>query len=246
MSGAGVQQERKRRLLERAAEITWYHSMELAPGVVTPGEFDLRPHLAPHRLPDDLSGRRVIDVATFNGFWAFELERRGAEVVALDLSDADDLDWPAARRRPERDHALGEGFAIAHELFDSGVERVEVSVYDVTPELVGTFDLVFCGSLLIHLKNQFLALERMRALLRPGGTFVSSEPYDTMLSLLPVPVARCRAELPGAPVFWSPAIRTWAAMIRASGFSDVRRVARYTLSSPRGYSVRQVVHHASA
>ena len=44
---------------------------------------------------------RALDVGTWDGFWAFEMERRGAEVTALDLDDERDLDWPADRRPDE-------------------------------------------------------------------------------------------------------------------------------------------------
>ena len=71
----------------QVADVQWYHSLELAPGVVTPGWFDLRPMAA--KLPwPTLTGLRCLDVGTFDGFWAFEMERRGArEVVAIDLLD---------------------------------------------------------------------------------------------------------------------------------------------------------------
>jgi hypothetical protein len=59
-----------------AANPVWYHSIELAPGLVTPGHIDLRP-VARRVLPERMEGR-ALDVGTFDGFWAFELERRGA------------------------------------------------------------------------------------------------------------------------------------------------------------------------
>lgn len=233
-------------LLARAAEINWYHSMELAPGQVTEGEFDLRPLIDRYGLPENLEGKRAIDIATFNGFWAFELERRGAEVVALDLASATEVDWPAMRPRHLNETPLPEGFHLAHAIFGSSVERVERSVYDVTPDEVGTFDLVFCGSMLIHMKNQFKALERMCALLKPGGLFITCEPYHLWLSLLRFAAARYRAHRIGAPVFWEPSVRAWELMIEASGFVDVEEVSRFRMRSPRGYSVRHVVHHATA
>ena len=78
---------------------------------------------------------RALEVGTWDGFWAFEMERRGAEVVALDLDDERDLDWPP-RRRPESfpQEPRGQGFAIASELLGSGVERHNLSVYEATPE----------------------------------------------------------------------------------------------------------------
>ena len=70
----------------------WYHTIELAPGVVAPGWFDMRPVLA--RMPwPDVTGKRCLDIGTYNGSIAFELERRGAsEVVATDISDHADWD----------------------------------------------------------------------------------------------------------------------------------------------------------
>src|SRR5207244_9825176 len=76
----------------------WYHSIELGPGVVTPGVFDLRPIV--ERLPwPDLAGKRCLDVGTSDGFFAFELERRGAgEVVAVDIGRHEQWDREAGRR----------------------------------------------------------------------------------------------------------------------------------------------------
>src|SRR5918998_3481447 len=59
----------------------WYHTLELGEGVVTKGMFDHRPHLHHYPIPADLSGKRCLDVATIDGFWAFEMERRGAASV---------------------------------------------------------------------------------------------------------------------------------------------------------------------
>ena len=49
------------------------------------GWFDLRPFVADYHLPERMDGMRVLDVGTWDGFWAFEFERRGAEVVGLDI-----------------------------------------------------------------------------------------------------------------------------------------------------------------
>ena len=150
-------------LLARARGHSWYHVMELADGQLTDGWFDLRPYVEHYGIPERLDGLRVLEIGTWDGFWAFELERRGAaEVVALDLDDEADLDWPA-RRRPKEFPATrrGDGFRLAKEIRGSKAERVNCSICHATPEELGTFDLVFCGSVLIHLRDQLLALERM-------------------------------------------------------------------------------------
>jgi tRNA (mo5U34)-methyltransferase len=66
----------------------WWHTIELPDGRITPGGWDLRPTAARIPWPGDLRGMRCLDVGTMDGFWAFEMERRGAaDVVALDLFD---------------------------------------------------------------------------------------------------------------------------------------------------------------
>ena len=72
----------------------WYHTIDIAPGVATPGWFDLRSVVDLMPWPD-VRGKRCLDIGTFDGFYAFELERRGAaEVVAVDIEDLRALAWP--------------------------------------------------------------------------------------------------------------------------------------------------------
>jgi tRNA (mo5U34)-methyltransferase len=63
----------------------WYHTVELGRGLVTPGSFDYRSHLAAYGFPEDLRGHRALDVGSATGFFAFELERRGAEVTSVEI-----------------------------------------------------------------------------------------------------------------------------------------------------------------
>ncbi len=230
--------------LDRARAQAWYHTLEL-PGFTTQGIFDLRPYVGRYGLPADLRGKRVLEVGTWDGFWAFELERRGAEVVAIDLDDEGQLDWPPRRRDPDTSAVRGEGFALAKALLGSKVERVACSVYDATKARLGGFDLVFCGSVVIHLRDQLLALERMAGLLNPGGTLVSAEEYDRASDLLPFPTARFRGNREQAVVFWLPNRRAWRELLFCAGLDDVREAARFTMQSTQGWGVRHVVHHAT-
>ncbi|MBA2546804.1 MAG: methyltransferase domain-containing protein [Solirubrobacterales bacterium] len=239
-------------LSEHIKEISWYHTIELAPGVVTPGTFDLRDQIDGYGLPERLDGMRALDIGTQNGFWAFEMERRGAaEVVALDLDDERELDWPPRRRAEIGEHMRDEGlrlargkagFELAKEALGSKVERVTSSVYTARASELGTFDLVFCGSVLMHLRDQLLALERIAQLC--SGTFISAEEYDRRSALAPFPVSRYLADRPSAVVFWLPSARTWRRMIWTAGFDQVAEHRRFTLEA-RDFSVRHVVHHAS-
>lgn len=233
-------------LARRAAEISWYHTLELAPGVVTDGVFDLRPWVGRYGLPERLDGMRILDAGTFDGFWAFECERRGAaEVIALDLEYESELDWPP-RRRPESFQGVlgGRGFELAREALGSSVQRVTGNIYGADPADLGTFDLIICGVVLVHMRDQLLALERLARLCR--GTLITAEAYDPWMSLLPLPAARYLPDRDASVVFWLPGIRTWRRMLWTAGFDQVRRHARFRMPSRRGYAVRHVVHHASA
>ena len=229
-------------LIARARNLDWYHTLELAPDLVTDGWFDLRAYVRHYGLPDRMEGMRALEVGTWDGFWAFEMERRGAEVVAIDLDDERDLDWPP-RRRPTtfRDRPRGEGFRLARELLGSNVERVDCSIYHATPEELGTFDLVFCGTVLIHLRDQLLALERIANLC--SGTFISAEEYDRLSALVPFPVSRYRADRDSDVVFWQPSARTWKRMLSSAGFDRVEEQARFKMRSRDGWSVRHIVLH---
>jgi len=240
-------------LRERAADIDWYHTIELVPGCVTEGTFDLRPQVDNYSLPRRLDGQRVLDVGTQNGFWAFEMERRGArEVVALDVDCEADLDWPPRRRQEmgqaRRDEGLrlgegGRGFRLAKEALGSSVNRVTRNLYDVTPEEFGTFDLIFCGSVLIHMRDQLLALERLADLCT--GTLVIAEEYDRLSGFVPFHVARYFADRPKAVVFWLPSVRTWKRMLWTAGFDQVVRKGTFDMRAREGWSVRHVLFHAS-
>jgi tRNA (mo5U34)-methyltransferase len=234
--------EARASLAERAAALHWYHSMELAPGIVTTGFFDPRPTLAKVPLPASLEGRRCLDVGTWDGFWAFEMEKRGAEVVALDLDDERDLDWPP-RRRPASFPGTprGDGFRLAREILGSSVERVNCSIYHATPEELGTFDVVFCGSVLIHLRDQLLAYERMASLCR--GLCISAEEYSRTAGMSPWAMSRYHADRESAVVFWMPSRKTWRRMMWTAGFDDVAEHGRFTMKTTDGHRIRHVVLH---
>ncbi len=220
------------------ANSRWYHTIDLAPGVTTPGQIDLR-DVAPKVLPPDLKGKRGLDVGTFDGFWAFELEKRGAEVVATDTATLDKNDWPSINRaRLERQLAalgleLGLGFRLAADTLGSEVRRVVCDVYDLSVETIGgPVDFAFCGALLLHLRDPIRALERIRSVVRPGGTLVLLEPFSWRASIAAPrrPVAEFRS-LSTNFVWWYPNLATLRAWALAAGFVDVRRPS---VHRPRG------------
>jgi tRNA (mo5U34)-methyltransferase len=150
----------------------WYHTIELRPGLTTRGYFDHRAVADRFGLPQSLAGKTALDIGTADGFWAFEMERRGADrVVAIDLPKLGACDLlPRIRAEWSEAHLENRGwpqrFATAHRMRGSRVEYRYCSVYDLSPETVGTFDVVLCGSLLLHLFNPLQALINIRSVTR--------------------------------------------------------------------------------
>ena len=172
----------------------WYHTIDLGKGRITRGRFDHRSVVDQYGIPESLEGMTALDVATADGFFAFELERRGAErVLAVDLPDLAAADWlPSLRRELSEDvrsHAnWSKRFWVAKQVLGSQVEYRELSAYDLSPERVGTFDFVFCGSLLLHLHNPLAALSAIRSV--TDGLAVVETSLD----------AEAEAAMPHAPV----------------------------------------------
>jgi tRNA (mo5U34)-methyltransferase len=216
-------------LASKVESYPWYHTLELGNGVVTRGMFDHRPVVDRYLIPKDLTGLRCLDVGTMDGFWAFEMERRGAaEVVAIDLDDPTRLDWPASLRDSVTDKSLDETkterFELVKEARQSKVERTLRSVYEIDTDL-GSFDLIFSGDLLIHLKDPVTAVERMRRVCR-GSTIICN------------PIAKFRfgnrtplARLDGIDEFewWLLNEAGMERLIKAAGFARVERGPSFEL-----------------
>lgn len=233
-----------------AAPHHWYHVVELAPGVTTPGFIDLRPHVDATRLPADLSGQRALDIGTFDGFWAFELERRGASVIGIDVDQIPPPDTPRSRWAAVQEQLAGSvpgtGFALLKDFLGSQVERRSINVYDLTPELVdGPVDLVFLGAMLLHLRDPVGALERARSVLRPGGTLVLFEPIDRELAKRKAPTARF---LQGGTIWtwWYPNPACLLEWVRTAGFTDVVEHGTRDIVDSTGNSQRLLTVHARA
>lgn len=135
----------------------WYHRIELPFGITTPGWAPIAPQV--YRIPEDLSGKRVLDIGAWDGYWTFEALKRGArEVVAID-DFSDFLD-----RLKKDDRKAWETFDFCKSALgysDEVCRRMELSIYDVGEEKLGRFDVVFFFGTLYHLRYPLLALDRI-------------------------------------------------------------------------------------
>jgi tRNA (mo5U34)-methyltransferase len=232
-------------LREEVERYPWYHTLDLGNGVVTMGMFDHRPVLDRYPIPADLTGARCLDVATMDGFWAFEMERRGAaSVTALDLENPEDLDWPASLREHHEkrmDATKAERFELAKRALGSNVERVLLSAYDLSPEL-GTFDFVFCGDLLLHLKDPITPVENIRSVCTGSAVIVN------VITKFRFNERKPMAILDGIENFswWTTNLAGLEQIVRAAGFARVEVGETFELPYATGSSewrgLRGVVH----
>lgn len=238
-----------RAILEQISGYKWYHSIDLGQGVVTPGYVDHRAQLAHYHLPEDMTGMRVLDVATFDGFWAFEFERRGAEVVAIDVDSMRDIDIPRNWIREfERagigDHKMGEGFRIAKEILGSKVKREVCSVYDASPDRLGMFDMVFCSDLLIHLRDPLHAMESLWSVTKGFAVFADVF-HPELEEFSENAVAQfARTGSGRSDVWWRPNVKCYEVWLKLARFSHVDVKSRFALQSNFSDPIPKVVFHA--
>jgi tRNA (mo5U34)-methyltransferase len=198
--------EDNRRQVERLEKLGWYHSIELPDGTVIEGHQSLeqqRRRLRQFPIPEDLTGKRVLDIGAWDGWFSFEMERRGAQVLALDMA---------------RNTRLLE----ARRLLGSKIEYRIGDICRLTWRDLGTFDIVLFFGVLYHLKHPLLALENVCGMTREMAcieSFVSDPNPDA----IPVMEYYETGELRGQLDNWvGPNVSCLMAFTRTAGFARAR------------------------
>ena len=144
---------------ERMSKYVFYHCVEVAPGIVTPGWEAAKnaqgPVMAQIRRIGDFAGKRVLDVGCRDGLFLYEMEKRGADYL---LGIDNDLSMPALE------------FIIP--TLQSKVQMKSLNVYDLLVEPEHRFDVVIFAGVLYHLRFPFLGLKRVVDALKPGGEVI--------------------------------------------------------------------------
>jgi tRNA (mo5U34)-methyltransferase len=232
-------------LKREVAAHRWFHTIDLGDGVVTPGDDDSPAKLRTLGLPDRLDGLSVLDVGAWDGFFSFEAERRGAARVLA----TDDFCWSGPGWGSKA------GFDLVHRTRGSAVESKEIAVLDLSPDTVGTFDLVFFLGVLYHMQHPLLALERIASVTR--RQLILETGTDMTWFRKPLLAYYPFAEAVGDDTNWcGPNPAAVIAMLRTVGFKEVKvhhrlapvralaRSARQTLQRRRLFLISRFVFHA--
>jgi tRNA (mo5U34)-methyltransferase len=196
------------------AGIEWFHTIDLGHGIVTQGVDNTPRKLADIGMPDDLSGKTVLDIGAWDGFFSFEAERRGAERVLA----TDSFCWSGEAWGSKN------GFELARRALDSRVEDRLIDVMDISPEAVGVFDLVLFLGVLYHLRHPLLALEKVAAV--TAGCLVLETEVDLVGDRRPAMAFYPGTELNEDPTnWWAPNPPALVGMLKDVGFSRVEVVS---------------------
>jgi hypothetical protein len=209
----------------------FYHTIDL-PGIGTvEGTWDLRAGLTAYLGDFAFSGKRVLDVGAANGILSFSMEQQGAEVISFDLDKNGDWDmvpfanWSEyeaiAHDRRLLIERLNNAYWFCHRLLSSKAKVVYGNVYRI-PEQIGPVDVAVYGSILLHLRDPFLALQSGLKLTREavivsellrGQVVPTTEPY---LGFLPD-----AATIEPKDTWWDLRPELIVRMIGVLGFQDV-------------------------
>ncbi|WP_199430723.1 class I SAM-dependent methyltransferase [Qaidamihabitans albus] len=206
-----------RRLVEQVNEQGGtYHRLDLGDGLVVEGDYDMDTYLPYYGLPESLDGKSVLDVGTSSGYFAIESRRRGGQVTAIDI-------WPDTNLLVQLSRA-----------FDLGIDYVSKDVYDLDSSF-GEFDLVICGSLLLHLPDPLGALRALRSVTRERLIVSSAATEDSAETDQPVcHFFGARATEADYWAYWGFSACGLERLLLAAGFSRVGEVRHFDLRSEPG------------
>ncbi|OQW60734.1 MAG: hypothetical protein A4S14_02905 [Proteobacteria bacterium SG_bin9] len=143
---------------KRIDEVTWYHEFDFPGGYKaranTPDVADhhaIWKHIQKNLDQIDFTGKTVLDIGCWDGYWSFYSERRGAKHV-LATDDASQ-NWAGSK-----------GLMLARELLKSKVEtNLAVSIYELE-KLQTRFDIILCMGVYYHLVDPYYAFAQVRHL----------------------------------------------------------------------------------
>ena len=230
-----ITQLTKEELEREVAKIKhWHHCIDLGSGVFTKqrkeGKFCLKmQNWILQAFPESLAGKTVLDIGAWDGFYSFAAEKRGASrVLATDSFVWEQRELYGLTKDFWRDFGAGkQGFELARHVLNSQVEDQNIDVLDLSPEKLGTFDVVLFLGVLYHMKYPLLALEKVASVTKE--LLILETHIQPLLSLINKPIMMFypNDELSKDVTNWcGPNIAMVKSMLTTVGFEEVKLVKR--------------------
>ena len=202
-----------------------YHQLDFGDCGVISGHFDMVKYLHHYHLPDSLAGKSVLDVGTASGYFTLECARRGAEVTAIDIYEACILD------------------AMMPSL-SAKIRYEKQDLYKLTAGF-GQYDLLICGSVLLHLPDPLGALRAMRSVCLDRliiSTCATADSADNAKPLCEFVGMRAAAAEGDYYSYWSISAAALRNMLRVAGFTRIEHELHFTMSTEPGRPTHHIPH----
>ncbi|MFT5121946.1 MAG: tRNA (mo5U34)-methyltransferase [Kiritimatiellia bacterium] len=201
-------------LKQRVDQIDWFHTIDLGGGIVTPGKDDTPAKLQTLGLPTDLTGKTVLDIGAWDGFFSLTCAQRGAAVLATDHFCWSGEGWGTKA-----------GFELAREVLGLPVRDQEIDAMDISEAEVGTHDIVLFLGVLYHLRHPLLALEKVAEVTRE--CLILETEVDLVDFKRPAAAFYADTDLNNDPTnWWAPNAAALSGMLKAVGFSRIEVIRK--------------------
>jgi len=207
----------------------WFQYIDLGGGIFTKSHSAIGEPLEYPRptwetvkvcLPEDLSGKSVLDVGCNAGFYSLEMKRRGAtHVLGVDSQ-----------------RSLIRQAIFVRDVLKLDIEYRRLSVYDLDPIATGQFDVTLALGLIYHCKHLVLALEKLFTITRellvietaiyPPEQTPQSFPYEigeAQSTLHPIAYIENQPDAKEAIYNWFlPSVEALRALLKNVGFDEIK------------------------
>ena len=133
--------------------IKWFHSIKLSENIITPGlaNYEKSVKLSEIVFSKGVNNKSLLDIGTWDGFFSFEAEKNGAQVLSTDhYCWNEGPGWGTKA-----------GFDFCHKILKSKIKSQSIDVPSLSPKTVGRFDVVLLLGVLYHLRDPYTVLEQI-------------------------------------------------------------------------------------
>lgn len=208
--------------------MVWHHSFDFGSGLRAGHILKHTKEVGEALLEGlDLRGKTLLDIGAWNGAYSFEAKRRGAKRVVA----SDHYAWTHPSFKG------WESFLLARQLLGLDVEAHTIDVPYITPQTVGTFDVILYAGVFYHLIDPVGLTKRISDC--ATHLLIVETHQDALGCPRPAMIFYPGATLAGdASNWWGPNPQCMYELLKEFGFSEIF----YRQTPGHGKDVRAIFH----